>query len=94
MDGNADDDVDTALNAARAEFRGAFEREKDARHVSDEKSDRLADATEAAFRQIVGLTPVTAAGLAAKASAALTRLLWQVARLRDLSWRGHASAGE
>ena len=93
-DGGAGGDADAALIAKCAAFHTAFEREKGARQVSEEESDRLADATDAAFRQIVGTEPVTAAGLAAKASAALTRLLWQVAPLKDLPWRDQASAGE
>jgi hypothetical protein len=93
-DGVAGGGADAALIAACAAFQTAFEREKGARQVSEEESDRLADATDAAFRQIVGTAPVTAVGLAAKASAALTRLLWQVAPLKDLPWRDQASAGE
>ena len=93
-DGGAGGDADAALIAKCAAFHTAFEREKGARQVSEEESDRLADATDAAFRQIVGTEPVTAVGLAAKASAALTRLLWQVAPLKDLPWRDQASAGE
>jgi hypothetical protein len=77
-----------------ASFHAVFERERGARHLSDEESDRLADETDAAFRRIVRVTPITAAGLAAKASAALTRLLWQVAPVKDLPWRDQASAGE
>jgi hypothetical protein len=93
-DGGAGGDEDAALIATCAEFHTAFEWEKGARQVSEEESDRLADATDAAFREIVGTSPITAAGLAAKASAALTRLLWQVAPLKDLPWRDQASAGE
>ena len=84
-DGDAGGDADAALIATCAAFHTAFEREKGARQVSEEESDRLADATDAAFQQIVGVKPVTAAGLAAKAPAALTSLLWQVAPLTDLS---------
>jgi hypothetical protein len=88
------DDADATLIAACAVFHAIFEREKGAGHLSDEESDRLAEETDAAFLQIVGAMPATAAGLAAKASAALTRLLWQVAPLKDLPWRDQASAGE
>ena len=93
-DGLAGGGADAALIATCAAFHAAFEQEKGARRVSDEEGDRLADETDTAFRQIVGTTPATAAGLAAKASAALTRLLWQVAPLKDLPWRDQASAGE
>jgi hypothetical protein len=62
--------------------------------VSDAESDRLADATDAIFRGIVGARPVTPAGLAAKASAALTRLLWRAAPVTGVHWREQASDGE
>ena len=87
-------DADAALIAACAAFHTTLERERGARHVSDKESDLLADETDVAFRRIVGTAPITAAGLAAKASAALTRLLWQVAPLKDLPWRNQASSGE
>ena len=89
-----DDDADAALIAACTAFHAVFERERGARHLSDEESDRLADETDAAFRRIVGVTPITAEGLAKKVSAALTMLFWQVAPLKDLPWRDQASAGE
>jgi hypothetical protein len=92
--GNAGGGPDAALIAACAAFHAAFERERGAQCVGDEESDRLGDETEATFRRIIGVTPATAAGLAAKASAALTRLLWQVAPLKGLPWRDQASAGE
>jgi hypothetical protein len=94
FEGIADDGPDAALIAACEAFHAAFERESAARCVTDEESDRLGDETEAAFRRIVGVTPATTAGLASKASAALTRLLWQVAPLKGLPWRYQASAGE
>ena len=75
------------LPAACAGFHAAFERERRTRPASDEESNQLADETDRAFAQIVGLVPTTEAALAAKASAALTRLLWQVAPLTDTPWR-------
>jgi hypothetical protein len=87
FEGNAGDGSDAALITACVAFHAAFERERRARYVADEESDRLGEATEAAFGEIVGVAPATVAGLAAKASAALNRLVWQVAPLSSLPWR-------
>ena len=53
-EGGAGGDADAALIAACAAFHAAFAREEGARRPSDEESDRLGDATDAAFRQAHG----------------------------------------
>jgi hypothetical protein len=93
-DGDDSGHADAALVAACAAFHAAFDRERAARAVSDEESDGLGRESDEAYRLILGAAPVTAAGLTAKASTALTRLIWEAAPAKDTKWRGQASPAE
>ena len=85
--------TDAALIALCAEYH-RIRAEAASPFISDEWSDDLAEASQAALEQIARWTPHTFSGLRAKAGVGFAALLLEVDAMNFLTWREQASLAQ